>query len=743
MMFKDHGCGFFPPDKDPNCGIYPPDREPPTLTEAAACASHEVKAIVKRLMDFEERLKAECECLLSTVSHDNVIFKTTFNECYQEFTNSILEKVQGIEDTTATDIALFVEETTAKLDTAKAELNEICNEFTDTITGRIEQNNASCIATINAALTSLTGKITKAENTLLEDYNTFTNATDTKIAEQDAQIDDAVVYLKTNLILSLENLLYELKDEGVLVGMVQTEVFVTPEMYGAKGDGVTDDTTSIQAAINRGVPVHFGNKTYICRGVSTKGIKDVNLIGVSGTVIKWGVTTTAGLRGQFAMITDDDGASTPYIGGNVHIENITFDGNADNITAFPVTSVFGLCGFYARDNINIVNCTFRNCHADGVQMRGLMSKANVKNCTFVNLGQVQPADGTRNGMTITRAYYARDTHETVVPDGNITVLVEGCTFDTIADECVRVDGVSAFTLNNCFIRNIGQHILETGHTTDKTDYVFTISNCVAENVASAVYESGADGGGVFEHNGNVYILNSIFKGMCWTGCAAMYVRKPHALIANGFTTGIKPNITIDGCSFTSETGAAEMENQATMYMVSGENVTFRNTTLDYAYINVGQIFPCESSMTFDKCVVRIDNEHPDYYIYMRKAHGEVKIIDSKFEFGRIYKFIQNGENNTKIRFANSEFKILDDKTGYAYIWDNATLGVKVYVTECIFDGKLTGRFVHNPTTTESYRYHSLYIVGNNFPTSFCAWGTLVSHRGGGIDVIVNNDPINA
>ena len=42
--------------------------------------------------------------------------------------------------------------------------------------------------------------------------------------------------------------------------------YVTPEMYGAVGDGSADDTEAINSALSSGYDVYFGNKTYIVTG---------------------------------------------------------------------------------------------------------------------------------------------------------------------------------------------------------------------------------------------------------------------------------------------------------------------------------------------------------------------------------------------------------------------------------------------------------------------------------------------
>src|SRR6185312_15371017 len=48
-----------------------------------------------------------------------------------------------------------------------------------------------------------------------------------------------------------------------------TADMLSVEAFGAIGDGVTDDTASIQAALNAGKPLRFGPKTYLLNGPFT------------------------------------------------------------------------------------------------------------------------------------------------------------------------------------------------------------------------------------------------------------------------------------------------------------------------------------------------------------------------------------------------------------------------------------------------------------------------------------------
>lgn len=63
--------------------------------------------------------------------------------------------------------------------------------------------------------------------------------------------------------LTIGDIKYEIVDEQSRDNIKKSKVFVTPEMYGAVGDGITDDVKAIQNAINSGYVVYFRDATYL------------------------------------------------------------------------------------------------------------------------------------------------------------------------------------------------------------------------------------------------------------------------------------------------------------------------------------------------------------------------------------------------------------------------------------------------------------------------------------------------
>lgn len=96
--------------------------------------------------------------------------------------------------------------------------------------------------------------------------------------------------------------------------------FITPEMYGAKGDGVTDDTQAFIDAIATERPIELmPNKTYKIDGVVTA---DVFFVGINGnhSVIE---------GGQFVLNVENGQWTKPYSQPYSYIKNVRFYNTAE------------------------------------------------------------------------------------------------------------------------------------------------------------------------------------------------------------------------------------------------------------------------------------------------------------------------------------------------------------------------------------------------------------------------------
>lgn len=126
---------------------------------------------------------------------------------------------------------------------------------------------------------------------------------------------------------------------------------VTPEAFGAVGDGVTDDTAAIQNCLNSSLNVVFGkNKTYIC---SDLPVRDHHNIDLNGATLK----TTLN---HAIFITDPSDNAVRA----AHIYNgILMGDSTDNTKAGQI--LIRISAFYSTfENLQIYNCY------DGIRMIG-------------------------------------------------------------------------------------------------------------------------------------------------------------------------------------------------------------------------------------------------------------------------------------------------------------------------------------------------------------------------------------
>ena len=94
---------------------------------------------------------------------------------------------------------------------------------------------------------------------------------------------------------------------------------VSVESFGATGDGVTDDTFALNAAVASGKPLRFGAKTYLVSGQWTVG-QPVVLLGVPGSTVLKRVSQSG------------NGAWISLQGSSVVAHGIIFDANRAAIT---------------------------------------------------------------------------------------------------------------------------------------------------------------------------------------------------------------------------------------------------------------------------------------------------------------------------------------------------------------------------------------------------------------------------
>ena len=151
--------------------------------------------------------------------------------------------------------------------------------------------------------------------------------------------------------------------------------YVTPEMFGAVGDGATDDTAALQAAIDSGAIVKFrAGATYIISN-TLMAASGMTLFGNYATI-----KVKDNNRIESAMMLIDQV-------GNISITGLIFDMNMQNMPLYTEDRVKRYnIGVYINDSANVTlsGCAFIDLYNQGVFIYNSHYDVQINNCAFTS-----------------------------------------------------------------------------------------------------------------------------------------------------------------------------------------------------------------------------------------------------------------------------------------------------------------------------------------------------------------------
>ena len=214
-------------------------------------------------------------------------------------------------------------------------------------------------------------------------------------------------------------------DGGLKVAerLMNNYLYITPEQFGAKGDGITDDTEAIQNAINNNNIIAFkAGSTYLTGTISIQ--KDITIIGNGATIKSKSVNTSLYLYAWDKNIN------------NVIINNLKFDGKPSDTDLTPIIRCF--CG----NNKTFKELVFNNCEVynSGAHGIGLFNESS---------------NATDFKITLNNCYI-HNCNSVGIIQTKVSSIIENCVIDTTGAEAITIDnGCVKCVVKNTKINNYG------------------------------------------------------------------------------------------------------------------------------------------------------------------------------------------------------------------------------------------------------------------------------------------------
>lgn len=356
------------------------------------------------------------------------------------------------------------------------DLMEILNQFVKTIsvngTNIAKDNDKNIAIQVPITTIKLDGNTISPVDYIVNLDLASVYAKKTEIPKNVSELQNDARYIKQEVVDQLVpikaikvNNVTILPDENRTVNI--ENVYVTPEEFGAVGNGTTDDSAAFNACIAKanetGKYVLLSNKTYLIGNTLMDNV-DTNIIG-SNTVI----------------ILDNNTFTKQIV--NCVFSNITFKrtvGSDLPLTENFFSSQFKYCNFvdinYLFNNISPRNNTLEHL---------LLDECNLQNTQLINV--TNQFNGVVYSINKTLFYYDEDYKQrTTIISGYIggKFIFNNCTFSKFEPNGIieLFGSLDNFEFNNCYIHtydNANTFILPNISSVEKQQITF--NNCDISN----------------------------------------------------------------------------------------------------------------------------------------------------------------------------------------------------------------------------------------------------------------------
>ena len=356
------------------------------------------------------------------------------------------------------------------------DLIEILNQFVKTIsvngTNIAKDNDKNIAIQVPITTIKLDGNTISPVDYIVNLDLASVYAKKTEIPKNVSELQNDAGYIKQEVVDQLipikaikVNNVTILPDENHAVNI--ENVYVTPEEFGAIGDGTTNDSSAFNACIAKanetGKYVFLSNKMYLI-GNTLTNISNTNIIGINATIILGNNTFTKQIK-------------------NCVFSNITFKRTV--ISDLPLTENFYSSQFKYCNFVDI-NYLFNNISPRINTLEHLLlDECNLQNTQLINV--TNQFNGVVYSINKTLFYYDEDFKQrTAIISGYIggKFIFNNCTFSKFDPDGIieLFSSLDNFEFNNCYIHtydNANTFLLPNISGVEKQQITF--NNCDISN----------------------------------------------------------------------------------------------------------------------------------------------------------------------------------------------------------------------------------------------------------------------